>query len=265
MESDKDVLEAVAPHQEEVHENMLGKILHNVRDSVRDSVQDSVQDNFLGNADTDSDTAASVDSAHKAGGLLLQRSYLSLEQEAFKTIFTRWGLAYEPDLHGPPCAFARAQGLRCLVRTGNIKLLMGLDRPTVLILYDQRGGKVPAVFMGSTDEEVILNIAGQVERLPLKQFSIWWLGGFTALWQPPAGLRGSIKYGDRGAVVGWLLEHLGETIVDRNSAVFNRAVSARLQEFQGANGLVPDGVAGPLSIITLQNVAGLSMPGLSVE
>ncbi len=200
-----------------------------------------------------------------AGKLLLQNSFSSLEREAFKTVFSRWDLTGELDSDTVPCDFATKSGLRCFSGEGDLALLVRLNRPAVLTLYDQRGGKVPAILLGVTDSELTLDLAGTSESFLRSEFGRLWQGEFTLVWHPPTGFNEPVRYGDQGDLVAWLLQQIGGVRVSTEAAVYDSEAGAKIRKFQIESGLVPDGVVGPQTLISLQNLGGEARPGLFVD
>jgi general secretion pathway protein A len=89
-------------------------------------------------------------------------------------------------------------------------------------------------------------------------------GHYTLVWQPPPMGVASIGAGSSGEAVRWLRKLLsqvpGTGITDTESGVFDAAVGAALRRFQVKYGLNPDGIAGPKTLVQLNNAVG--MPGI---
>jgi len=72
--------------------------------------------------------------------------------------------------------------------------------------------------------------------------------------------------GHTGPAVTWLAEKLAQVknydfSMDDDS-IFNESLRLRVRDFQKEETLVPDGVAGPRSLIRLNTLAGLDVPTL---
>jgi general secretion pathway protein A len=90
-----------------------------------------------------------------------------------------------------------------------------------------------------------------------------WRGVFGTYWVAPEGYRGALERGQRGPAVDWLWTQL--SLVQGQSAPepgtpFNADLLARVQAFQLASGLKPDGVAGSSTMMLLNRVAKVDEP-----
>ena len=76
--------------------------------------------------------------------------------------------------------------------------------------------------------------------------------------------RAKVQLGQTGPVVDWVTEQLGriDGQTAHSPARFDRALHARLQAFQLANGLKPDGVAGATTFMLMNQAVGVAEPRL---
>ena len=172
-------------------------------------------------------------------------------------------------------------GLRCW-RTprASLSLVRQLDRPVLLTLYP--GGDaapVAAVLRGLQGDVATLQGAqGRSVRLPVSALAQVWRGELATLWRVPPGLAGRIDKGDTAelgdvatqpAGAAWLDQQLpaaedtpaaGAPGAARGAALAERR--ARIHRFQLAQGLTPDGRAGPLTLMQLNRAAGVEEPRL---
>lgn len=94
-----------------------------------------------------------------------------------------------------------------------------------------------------------------------------WSGDYTMLLHVPPDYEREIRHGDRGPVVLWLAEKLASAQgrkpqVDKD-IVFNDSLLHNVRRFQRANGLVPDGIVGPMTLIRLSSATGAKDPVLT--
>ena len=172
---------------------------------------------------------------------------------AWRELAPAWKL---PAAEGPPCQAAATHWLRCFTASNlTLPLLRQLDRPGILAL--QRGVSPPvyAVLGGLGPQHAMLEVAGRRHAVPLVTLGGLWQGEFATFWRPPPGYTGSapdLHDGSTGAAVGWLAERLSrlDGVPARAAAEpaqsLDAALKARVQAFQRAQGLQPDGRPGGL-------------------
>ncbi|MBI5042095.1 MAG: AAA family ATPase [Gammaproteobacteria bacterium] len=189
----------------------------------------------------------------------------SADLRAWNGLFTLWNatLYLEDDLQ--PCAQAFKQGLSCLARSGNWTQLRSFDRPAVLEMIASDGRRVPVLLRGLQDDQAIIELGGEVSRVPLDEIDAHWHGQFTLLWRPPVGSE-TLRLGARGEDVRWLRDLLDRILPQARSAetlaalpgpngvdVFDAALAERVRQFQSQHALEPDGVVGALTLIHLNS------------
>jgi len=94
-----------------------------------------------------------------------------------------------------------------------------------------------------------------------------WSGAYVLLWQTPPNYIGSLRAGDNHVSVRWLQARLGELIPEAGlgapNTYFTDALRDALVTFQDQEGLLTDGIAGPLTLIHLSDRLDLPAPKLS--
>jgi len=103
-------------------------------------------------------------------------------------------------------------------------------------------------------------------EVPLSLLTTAWRGDFTTLWRMPQGYTGSLGEGTRGPLV----DQLGARIAAQQGASapapsqpYDSTLKARVYAFQLAQGLAPDGVAGPTTLMQLNRTSGVDEPWLA--
>ena len=139
------------------------------------------------------------------------------------------------------CTALPRQGLACYTARGGLTTLRQLDRPAVLHLADAQGRPAHALLVALRDDTATLAAAGVRRELPVAALAPAWRGEFTTLWRTPPGWRGP---GEVDA--GWLKAQLA-----RAGSPAAATPQQRLLGFQAAQGLTPDGIAGPLTLMRL--------------
>jgi general secretion pathway protein A len=92
-----------------------------------------------------------------------------------------------------------------------------------------------------------------------------WSGHYTLLWRVPPEARATIRPSERGAAVAWLARQLAQ-VQGRAAAgdsVFDDALVRQVKQFQLAQGLIPDGSAGPQTLMRLSGALDKTAPTLA--
>lgn len=189
----------------------------------------------------------------------------SLDQ-AYRALYERWGVVYDPKQNRNACLYARDYSLRCLHLSGSLESLLAMNRPAVLTLYTEEQQKFFATLTTVQDETATLVMNGQPHTVPLAELWSRWSGEYTLLWFVPPGFQGALNRNDKGTAVAWLEIRLskiaGETPRPAVDAVYDEVLVKKVKKFQFAKDLVPDGVVGPQTIIHLNSDSGSQVPKL---
>jgi general secretion pathway protein A len=187
---------------------------------------------------------------------------------AWRELAPAWKL---PAAGVPPCQAAAAQQLRCFTASNlTVPLLRQIDRPGILTL--QLGNKAPvyALLTGLGPQNATLEVAGQRHTVTLLALGGLWRGEFATFWRPPPGYADDatdLRDGSTGKAVDWLAGRLA--VLDGQSAAapmgFDAAMKARVQAFQRANGLQPDGKPGPMTLMQIGRATGADDPRLNTN
>ena len=185
---------------------------------------------------------------------------------AYKTLFMQWGIPYEIQGKGTVCQHAKAKGLQCLNGPGSLNELIHLNRPAVLKLFDDKGHEFYATLTKLHGDTALLVIGTEIRTVTVKEIEQRWLGDYTLLWRAPQNFKGNIHLGYRGNEVRWLEKQLsliqGRTMQPLEDLRYDNALVKQVKKFQLTEGLVPDGIVGPQTIIHLNNIAGGDEPVL---
>jgi general secretion pathway protein A len=93
-----------------------------------------------------------------------------------------------------------------------------------------------------------------------------WRGDFTTFWRVPGGYSAPLSLGARGALVdavGAQLARQQGTAPPPPGRPFDATLRARVATFQQAQGLTPDGVAGPTTLMQINRASGVAEPWLA--
>jgi general secretion pathway protein A len=112
---------------------------------------------------------------------------------------------------------------------------------------------VYAQLLALGDGSATVRAGSQRFELTLPALARVWRGEFATLWRTPPGWRTDAGPQGAAALQAWVAEQL-----PANGAPGQAPLAERVRAFQLAQGLPPDGVAGPLTLIALMR---LTAPG----
>jgi general secretion pathway protein A len=175
----------------------------------------------------------------------------------YQKLFSLWRQEVGTEVEENPCGHALGRGLRCVRGVTDWKGVARLNRPMLLRLSSGEGER-QLLLSGLHGSRLLVADASGEREIERAEIAGQWQGDFFLLWRPSMG-EAIVGPGSRGEAVTWLRERLalsqGETAprvfgVDH----FDDDLRARLQDFQRRQGLHDDGVAGPQTLIALNNL-----------
>ena len=185
------------------------------------------------------------------------------EHDALRTLAPEWSLTLGD---GDPCVLAAEQDVRCFRAHGGLALLRLLARPSVLALRDAQDRQVYVVLAGLSHDEATLVVGKSPLLVPLPLLTTAWRGDFTTFWRVPPGYSVPLSMGSHGALV----DAVGAQLAARQGVAppppdhaFDATLRARVAAFQQTEGLTPDGVAGPTTLMQINRASGVSEPWLA--
>jgi general secretion pathway protein A len=189
------------------------------------------------------------------------------EETALRVLLRRWGIAIQDLGSGDPCRQLAVLGLRCEREQGKLSHVRFYDRPVLLRVKDAGGDRRYAVLGALDESHATFDLPDGSERVPLAGIDALWSGDYTVVWQPPPTGASKIGPGAAEESIRWLRRLLAEVpasgLTDNGSGRFDAALTAGLRRFQAARGLAPDGIAGPRTLVQLENAVALpDMPHL---
>ncbi len=198
----------------------------------------------------------------------LQTTFKALihdEGDAWRALAPAWKL----DLtQADPCAAAQRQQVQCFKGDSTLALIRQLGRPGFLTLRGEGGKPAYAVLTGLTAKEATLRIGGASQTVALLSLARFWRGEFATFWRAPEGYRSVTPDGSRGPRVDWLAAQLAKSLGEPAPAPnqpFDAALSSKVFAFQLAQGLKPDGIAGPTTFMQLNRATGVDEPRLLTD
>lgn len=217
---------------------------------------------------------ASAQPAALAQWLAAQPAAAAGEAAGWSLLAQAWEAPLAAGQGAEACASLASQGLRCFrTRRASLALLRLIDRPVLLTLQAPDSGRerVLALHTLDGDRATLIGADGQRWTLPLAELAPLWHGDIATLWRaaPELPASGDITASRAGAA--WLDQRLaqaGPGGTDRANNANNAkrtdsaARRARIHQFQLAQGLTPDGQAGPLTLMLLNRATGVPEPRL---
>lgn len=187
---------------------------------------------------------------------------------AWQALASAWGVALPAGADA--CAALPREGLRCYRnRRAGLNLVRQIDRPVLLALYpggDGADAPVSVVLSGLDAGTATLEGGGRTLRVPVAELARVWRGDIATLWRAPAEMpeRGDIA--DTPAGAAWLDRQLAAAAGGGTGAGSRPATpvqrQSRIHRFQLAQGVTPDGLAGPLTLMLLNRATGVNEPRL---
>ena len=185
---------------------------------------------------------------------------------AYQALFKQWGVFYPEEPFMLACQFAELNDLKCLHKQGNWRSLLRLDRPAVLTLLNGNGEKLVIALLKIDGDRAKVAHEGSTFWVTMDEVDRYWLGEYSVVYRLP-------PYRSRKVVPGemseeqWLRDKL--VAIRDNQVITGFDADPRLtplpeviQKFQRAVGLVPDGIAGSMTIIHMNTVLNVGSPSL---
>ncbi|MES9826218.1 MAG: AAA family ATPase [Candidatus Thiodiazotropha endolucinida] len=178
--------------------------------------------------------------------------------DMYQTLLGLWHDAKQFQDSLPPCQQVRAFGLRCLISISEWSGLLGMNRPLLLQLKQDKQRRL--LLLKHVDDEWLLVDSGMQEGVISRtELMRYWTGEYILLWRPLAEIA-LIGEGSSGNAVTWLRNRLQRVDGIEPPAIegldrFDAELEDRLKAFQRQQGLTADGVAGQQTMIYLNNLA----------
>ncbi len=193
------------------------------------------------------------------------------DNAAWQALASAWGASVADGADA--CATLPRDGLRCYRnRRAGLNLVRQIDRPVLLTLFPSEEGDVAvsAVLRRLDGDMATLEGAGRAVRVPVAELAQVWRGDMTTLWRTPPDMPDKGDLAETAAGAAWLDQQLATTAAGGSrvgAPAAGRTTTpaqrqARIQRFQLAQGVTPDGRAGPLTLMLLNRVNGVSEPRL---
>jgi len=195
------------------------------------------------------------------------RQPVATRGSAYEAMFNLWGTTYDSTTNPRACDFAPQVGLQCLRQKGSWSEINALNTPVILELWGEGASPYYMTITQRDGTNYRAVIGTQTVTVKPKDLRNAWSGAYVLLWQTPPNYIGSLRAGDNHVSVRWLQARLGELIPEAGlgapNTYFTDALRDALVTFQDQEGLLTDGIAGPLTLIHLSDRLDLPAPKLS--
>lgn len=186
---------------------------------------------------------------------------------AWQALASAWGAALPAGADA--CATLPREGLRCYRnRRAGLNLVRQIDRPVLLALYPSEEAEAPVsvLLRGLDGDNATLEGGGRSLRVPVAELAQVWRGEIATLWRAPVGMPDRGEITDSPAGAAWLDQRLASKAAGGSGPGSKPVTPAqrqsRIHRFQLAQGVTPDGRAGPLTLMLLNRATGVNEPRL---
>ncbi|WP_426306223.1 ExeA family protein [Acidovorax facilis] len=186
---------------------------------------------------------------------------------AWQALALAWGAALPAGADA--CANLPREGLRCYRnRRAGLNLVRQIDRPVLLALYPSEEAEAPVsvLLRGLDGDNATLEGGGRSLRVPVAELAQVWRGEIATLWRAPVGMPDRGEITDSPAGAAWLDQRLASKAAGGSGPGSKPVTPAqrqsRIHRFQLAQGVTPDGRAGPLTLMLLNRATGVNEPRL---
>jgi len=183
---------------------------------------------------------------------------------AMQTLARLWHV--ELDTETDPCLQLELKHLSCLSQPADIWRLQQLERPAIFDIEGSDAYAGHAVIRSIANGRAIIELGEQQWIVKLSALKQQWQKQLTLIWNKPPGYTGKLQQGDSGMAVEWLARQLdriqGTMIPPRQVHNMDNILVERLKDFQRSEKIKPDGIAGALTLMRINERIGLNIPRL---
>ena len=182
--------------------------------------------------------------------------------EALRELARQWGQSLPASTDA--CGAAVARDLRCYQGRGGLFELHTLDRPAIITLREGQDTRYAVlVSLDVSRAELLAN--GSRHVVGTGELATRTDGRFTTLWRYAGSYREQLEPGDRGPDVDLLAGQLaatGSLAARPPGTPFDTALQESVRAFQQRQQLAADGLAGPRTLMRLNQLGGVDEPRL---
>jgi len=171
---------------------------------------------------------------------------------AWQAMLALWQLPADSITVDPagPCSPAANPAIHCVQGNANLDTLLALDRPMLLRLHDGNADAW-ALLLGADARRARLRIGARTLDIDRVQLLARWNGRYAGFWRGPAILASVPRPGASGPAVDWLRQQVSPATNTLPGMTYDDTLCAAIKSLQQARGLPADGIAGPLTLMSL--------------
>jgi general secretion pathway protein A len=189
------------------------------------------------------------------------------ESLSFKLLLKLWDIDYTPANNIDACSRSKDYGLECMKGLRSLNILSNINRPAVLEFFDNDGKNYYVTLIGLDDNTAKISFGNEERTVAIKDIESQSLGDYTMFWKPPDGYNGAFRAWYEGPAVKWLRTSMSNinngVLQDPVSNIYDNDLVIEVKKFQLAEGLVPDGIVGPLTLVHINTAIDKKVPLLS--
>ncbi|NEX60746.1 ExeA family protein [Noviherbaspirillum galbum] len=186
------------------------------------------------------------------------------QEAGIRRLAAMWGDAV-PDGAQDPCEAIKPAKLRCYRSEGGLAELRLLDRPALLPLKDAAGKTSWLLLTGLEGQELVTGIGATAKTISMAALTRQYHGGFLTIWRVPPEFDKPPRIGDSGPQVDWIASQLAQIYggaAPAEGQAMSERMMAQIKDFQSSQGLHVDGIAGAVTLMHLNRMAGVAEPAL---
>jgi len=184
---------------------------------------------------------------------------------AYGALFRAWDKQYNSRTSVTACRQATTYSLSCLHKKGNLNSLKQHNRPAVLSMINNMGEKRYVTITRIDGDIASVSSGDRQYTIRLRDLDDHWYGQYTLLWLKPGSYSSTLSPGDSGSLVRWLDKNISNITglqEERVSNTYDELLVAKVISFQSQQGLIADGIVGPVTIIHINTQAKTDVPSL---
>ena len=184
---------------------------------------------------------------------------------AYGALFRAWDKQYNSRTSVTACRQATTYSLSCLHKKGNLNSLKQHNRPAVLSMINNMGEKRYVTITNIDGDIASVSSGDRQYTIRLRDLDDHWYGQYTLLWLKPGSYSSTLSPGDSGSLVRWLDKNISNITglqEERVSNTYDELLVAKVISFQSQQGLIADGIVGPVTIIHINTQAKTDVPSL---
>lgn len=173
---------------------------------------------------------------------------------AWQAMLALWQLPADSITVDPagPCRSAANTDVHCVQGSASLDTLLALDRPVLLRLHDA-GTDAWALLLGADARRARIRIGERTLDIDRVQLMARWDGPYASLWRGPAMLASTPRLDTSGPAVDWVRQQVLPGANAAPGVAYDDTLRAAIKTVQQARGLPADGIAGPLTLMSLGN------------